>query len=180
MKRRNLILSFVAIALLLIGLGYAAIEDTLTVETKVSTAVATLDLDITAVSAIFNEGENIANTVVSIDPTGKDDTAVIDYNGFTNAGDKLVVVLNVTNTLDNGLAAKLVYSPADLTETSADGYFKVTYVAEKTGASFDTAGNLLDGKATQVTVTIELLKTPVETKTATFTLTVTGTAAEAA
>ena len=181
MKRRNIILTFAIIALLLVGVGYAALSDSLTVETNVSTATAELDLRISGVSATFAD-ELIADvdTVVTVGADAENggeagDKATISYSGFKKAGDELVVVLSVLNVDDNDLAAKLTIS----SESEEKGYFDITYALNKTGESFDTAGNLIDGKATTLTVTITLLKTPVTTQNANFTVTVTGQGQEA-
>ena len=174
MKRRNLLLSFVAVALLLIGLGYAAIEDTLTVSGTVKTSEAKLDLGIEYVSATFNS-KSVAETPVSVN----DDTAQITYEDFENKNDVLVVVLKVTNTADNGLAASLEYDLAAITETGDADYFDVSYAVTSGEQAYNKSVALADGASVTVTVTIVLNKTPDAAKTAEFSFTIKGNGVEA-
>ena len=170
MKRRNLFLSFVAIALLLIGVGYAALTDSLQINGTVSTSAANIGL-------VFSE---LVSSDANATMTGKNSkTATLSTSALSTIDDTVTFTLTVKATADAGLnvaltGAEVSYLDGE-TNTNAAGYFSVTYViAENT---------VLENNGTyDVVVTVKLMKTPdvaSGNQTAKFSFTVNGTAVQA-
>ena len=165
MKRRNLILSFVVIALLLIGIGYAALSETLTITSTVASVEPEINLEFTSGSAKFNN-EDVADVV---DITNSK-AATITYEQFAVTGDKLVAELTITNNSTKDMKANLSYVPAELEEE--DGYFTVAYEV-----SADVVA--ANGGEVVVTVTITLTKTSLTVQDAEFVFNIKGEIVEA-
>ena len=165
MKRRNLILSFVAIALLLIGLGYAALTDTLTVTGSVSTTTADLVLQFTGEKTDDTEGPATGSVTVA----AKAKTATVSVEGLQNVGDSVTVTIEFTNaSAQDDMDAKDV--AAQVAAGYNTEYFLVT--AET------SATTLAVGAKATVTITVELVKSVNAADISTdFTVTVTGTMA---
>lgn len=143
MKRRNLILSFVAVALLLIGLGYAALTETLTVTGTVSTTEANISL-------VFSAAES-SDKNATLGATGTN-TINVKSSAFKTAGDTVTFTLTVSDASDTGLDVKIT-ELGTVTNDNTE-YFEITY-------SGLTVDQVIGANATgQVVITVKLLQTP--------------------
>ena len=171
MKRRNLILSFIVVALLLIGVGYAALTETLTIGGTIETSVAEFDV-------IFSQVKK-GDATVDGAITNNGHTITLNHEGLTNAGDSVVFTVTVKNNSEQ-FDARL----GDLTLTIDDAiadknYFSIesTYVAQKL---LKVKGAAENADSYTFTITVTLIKVP-DTEdgvTGTITGSLTGTAVE--
>ena len=165
-KKQLKILTFALIMVVVLGIGYAGI----TAINLVINGEATASVDQNNFKVKFLSEENVTptitggenNTVEVVD----DLTAKFSVNTLTAEGDSEVATFRVRND-SKGIGAKIKLG---LTNTNTD-YFKVT---ESIADS-----ELQAGDETTVTVTVEMLKTPVESEVSTtITATLEATAIE--
>lgn len=157
MKRRNLILSFVIVALLLVGIGYAALSETLTITNNVS----------------FTENQNDLN-VVFVDTDAatsgeKEITVTFTLSSADDSQDQTVIVKNLGK-----LGANVKVKEVTL-KTGADGYVTVT-PDSAAQSGFDLAVNA----SQTITITAALVKVPAGTASFTYTITLDVTALDTA
>ena len=187
-KRRNAIVIFLVVAILLLGVGYAALVDTLQISAKATAATIASDpteaptgvdpSDPTTPQDIFdaNVGFSACNTkdtgstkyldVKDTTDTEKyanlTDSVSFEASGFAVSGDKAVIEYTITNKhpdLDAVLDA-VVVSP------DSDTYFKAE-------ATLDNGNTVTaNGGTKKVTVTVTMHSTPSKTiQPVNFTLT---------
>ena len=139
----KIILTIVLAAVLTIGIGYAAIKNiTLEITGQLAAAPSDANFTVKFTDASPSEGNVVANV------TG-DKTATLNVSGLTAKGEKATATYTIQNTSED-LTAKL----SAITSNTNTEYFDVTYSFEST--------SLKKGAATTVTVTIELVKTPIQ------------------
>lgn len=178
-NRKTVIVAFLLIATLLLGVGYAALSDTLTINataTVSKTAAESVfdeDVKFTAVSAITYP-TGVTTGAAAIIDTAADSTSdtgkiTIDDGVLKNTGDEVKVTYTISNVGD--LAASVAKPTINNTNET---YFSVT---TDWG---DAAKDLAAGEAISVVVTIKLVKTPTadENTTGSFTLTFDATTSD--
>lgn len=149
MKNKKLIVGLIfLIAVLVIGIGYAAINN---IELKVGgTTNATTAQGNFQVA--FTEVKNVSDSSkveASIDESDKL-TAVMNVSGLTAKGDTVTATYEIKNTSPD-LSAELT---AAVTKNTNSTYFQVTQ-------SMADPITIAKDKTTTVTVTVELVKTPI-------------------
>ena len=157
-RRRGLIAVLIVCVAAVLGIGYAALSDTLIIN---GTSNATPS-DANFVVVFDTEAQNTVEhcTVTEVTET----TAKMTVTGadLTKTGDSATATLTIDNNSPE-LGASLA---ASVTNTNEE-YFTVTYdFAQDSIAASGT---------TTITVTVELVKTPIENVTGTFTVTITAT-----
>ena len=158
MKKRTGIIG-VLIAILVLGIGYAAITG--------------VDLLVDGTGKVVPDSENFAvhydtaNAPTVTIGTGVKDTATvtatytdglhatINVNGFTKKGDSATVVYTIVNDSED-IAATLGDPEIDTTDLNSE-YFTVT-------ASLGTTELAADGGTTTLTVVVSAIKTPIDTE----------------
>lgn len=180
---------FVLLAILCLGIGYAVVTKDFNILGTVTTQGADITdpsdpnqdpeelldqnflvhFDKTKTSEyVFSNTNNAGKTFDSTKTTCKvvytdDYNATIDVKGLAELGDTVVITFTVVNDsedLDADIAAA-VLTGADGTSTYANDYFKVEVS--------DTTGTIAkDGATATFTVTISVIKSAIETQTATF------------
>jgi hypothetical protein len=170
-NRKTVVVAFMLVAVMLLGVGYAALTDTLTIIGNVTT-------DMTAAGDNFNDKIYFsAAEVLKADGTGtgnKDkDTATASGNDATYSvhsiavkGEKAVFKFTIKN--DSNVAAKVIVnstktSGAANPSNSNEKYFKVTYAYGNDDMIIAAAGGTMD-----VTVTVEAIYPITDTQTATL------------
>ena len=153
MRRTNkIIIAVILVAVMLLGIGYAAIQNiTLNI-----TGTATADPNQANFTVKFSGTPTTDKTNVSENSTGAkvtaaitDDTnATINVEGLTAKGDVVTVTYTVQNTSAD-LSADLTVE----TTNNNEEYFTITSELGKT--------SLTATEATTLTVTVELIKTPI-------------------
>ena len=160
MKNKKLLVGIaLLIVVLVIGIGYAAITDSLTIS---GTATATANDD--NFKVVFN-GTKTADDGVTATVTAGTKTATMDVSGLTTTGQ----TKSATFTIENQ-SAELNALLAVKTETTGNAeFFKVdAEIADPT--TLEPEGT------TTVTVTVELIKTPIEEVTGSINVELSATA----
>lgn len=158
-KRRSLITILMVCLISLIGIGYAAITSSLTIN---GTSNATPSDSNFSVVFDTTEDDTVTNCTIS-NLTETSATVTVDGSKLTTTGDTATATLTINND-STELGANLV---ANVTQGSTS-FFTVT--ANLTQSSIAANGT------TTVVVTIQLVKTPTENVTDSFTVTITATA----
>lgn len=173
-NRKTIIVAFLIVVVMLLGIGYAALTDNLTIngEATVNTTAAQNqweeDIYFSAAEARSSTGTSGIADTAAVD-SGNNDNASFSVKSLARKGEKAVFVFTITNEGDTGYDAAITVDPGYPTNSNAE-YFTVTY---DYGNSTVAAGGTLD-----VTVTVELIKDPVENTTAAFTVNLTATSVE--
>ena len=149
-KRRSIIATFLIVALLTVGIGYAALSDTLSVTGSASfaqaDAVETFDGDV-YFSKIIGDASRV-NAV--IDATDKDKATInVLPNILKEVGDEVIVTLTIKSESDLNVQITPTVSDAEGGSVNTE-YFSVT-----TGS----AQTLVAGGTLDYTITIKLIKT---------------------
>ena len=153
-KRRSIIAAFLIVALLAVGIGYAALTDVLKVTGSAGfakdDAIATFDGDV-----YFSKALGDATRVdVAIDPTDNDKVTVAVKDGILKqVGDEVIVTLTIKSESD--LDVLITPSVSD-EDTAASKIINTDYFSVTTG---DGAKTLLKGSTIDYTITIKLIKT---------------------
>lgn len=166
-NKRVLLLLLLLIIVMVLGIGYAISNKTLIIS---GTATATAADDNFVVRFKKTDGNydaptNLKNAIASVT---KDNEATITVTGLTKVGDTATATYEVENASE-GLDAKIKAEAVVKDNT----YFKVT-----TTDITSTETELAQGASKKVTVTVELVKTPIEDKTTDVTVTLTAVPVE--
>lgn len=166
-RRRTLVISLLLVAALCLGIGYAALSDTLDIEGSAtvnqSAAEDAFDEDIYFSAAVANETGNTADV-----DDADNDKASFSANTLKTKGDKVTFTFTIQNDCD--LAAQVTPALA-----SEGGNTNATYFS----ISSDWAGQpktIAAGQSATYTVTVELIATPTETIEGSFHIVLTATA----
>lgn len=128
-QRRTVIVSFLLIAAMVLGIGYAALAvDTLEITGLIAVnkeaVLEQLEADVYFTNAAIADGGNPANLTAScsIATTDKPDVAYLTLNGFTSEGQSVKYVY----TMKNASTEKDVKVTLATTNGSGEGYFAIT------------------------------------------------------
>ena len=158
-NRRNVVIAFMIVAVMLLGIGYAALSDTLDItgsaDVNQSAAEEAFNEDIYFSAAVANETGNTAS--VNADNNDKASFTAATLKG---KGDKVTFTFTIAN--DGDVAAEVTPKlNATLGNTNPE-YFSIT--SDWGGAAKTLAAH----SSITYTVTVELLKTPTETISGSF------------
>lgn len=154
MKNRKVLIGIVLlIVVLALGIGYAAITDSLKI-TGTATATAKQENFKVVFTGVTSEVSDGVTTTVTNGAT----TATMDVTGLTTTGDTKTATFNIKN---NSAELKALVDVATKSITNP-GFFTIdAEVANPTTA-------LAPNGETTVTVTVKLIKTPIEAVTGTI------------
>lgn len=168
-NRKTVIVAFLLVAVMLLAVGYAALNDLLTIDANLGAvkdaAEEEFDGDIYFSNKNINQDDTNKATCVI---TGGD-TATITATDFTAKGQKVVVLLTITND-STEFDGKLTVKTNALTSVH-DGVFSATCEWYEGGVG---TGNLNEkviagnGGTAMLLVTLTLNETPVDAHTATY------------
>ena len=166
-KRRTVLVCFLLIAAMTIGVGYAALSDTLyatgTASINADDSQETFEGDIYFSKAVAGEGRATATISNEDDtPAGKNDKVTITVNDgiFTEVNDEVIVTLTVKS--ENDLP---VYVQVQSLVEESD-YFSVTVVP--TGFAADAPALIQPNSTVDYVVTIKQIKTAVADQSLSF------------
>ena len=169
-NRRNVVVAFLVVAVMLLGIGYAALSDTLDItgsaDVNQSAAEEAFNEDIYFSAAVANETGNTAS--VNADNNDKASFTAATLKG---KGDKVTFTFTITNDgdLDATVTPKL---NATLGNTNTE-YFSIE-------SDWDGGSKTLAAHSTiTYTITVELLKTPTETISGSFLVELTAVSVDA-
>ena len=166
-NRRTVVVAFLLCAVMLLGVGYAALSDTLDItgsaDVNQSAAEEAFNTDVYFSAAVANETGNTASV-----NSDNNDKASFTVNTLKGKGDKATFTFTIKNDgdVDAEVTPKL---NATLGNTNPE-YFTVT--SDWKGE----AKTLEAGKELTYTVTVELIKTPTETIAGSFLIELTAVA----
>ena len=152
-KQKKLIATVVVVAILLMGIGYAALTATTLTIGGSATATAEQDNFKVYYTGVATKSTD-ANVAVAV--ASEDTHAEVTITGLTAAGNKEYAILEITNA-SNGVDAESVVVTTDGVDSA---YFDIE--AEMCDASGNAISDnsLAVGAKTYVKVSAELLKTP--------------------
>lgn len=161
-NRRSILIAAILVVVLCVGIGYAAVNDELTIGGTVRTSANNTAFDehiYLSDPTVLDEadgnsaqiGDNNDSATFTCTLTAKDQTARFRFT-VNNTGDLNAAVSAAISEIANN-----------------NGYFEVTH-------DVGTSKTVNAGGTLDVTVTVKLLRTPAEAKEATFTVTLTATA----
>ena len=158
-NRRNVVVAFMLIAVMLLGVGYAALTDTLdingTVDVNQSAAEEAFNEDIFFSAAVANEAGNTASV-----NSDNNDKASFTINTFKGKDDVATFTFTIKNNgdVDANVTPKL---NASLGNTNPE-YFSIE-------SDWDGETKVLAaGQEITYTLTVTMLKTPTETISGSF------------
>lgn len=151
-ETRKIIIAFVVIAVLMIAVGYAAISN-ITLYINGSAAAAPNDanflVSFSGEPTTDKTGVKLANLATATAGITDETHATLTVAGLTAKGDTVTATYTIQNTSAD-LSANL---SASVTNTNTE-YFEVTQKIEPT--------NVAKGATANVTVTVKLIKTPIQ------------------
>lgn len=154
-NRKTVVVAFLLVAVMLLGVGYAALTDILTIngsaEVSQTAAEDAFNEDIYFSDAVAHEADNEA----SVDDTDND-KASFAANTLKGKGDKATFTFTIENAGDVDATVTPVLTSKDQVD-----YFTVTH-------DWEAAEDLAAGEAITYTITVELSKTPTETISGSF------------
>lgn len=169
-KQKKLVLIVILIAVLLMGIGYAALSNvTLTIN---GTASAVADNEN---FKVYFTGESTPSTTsnVTTTVTAKSVTADVEFSGLTKKDDEEYVIFEIENG-SNDVDAKSV--TVTLTSEGSDKVLEAKAImCDSTGTAI-TDYAVASGSKTYVKVSAKLLQTPTENADLTITATITAVA----
>ena len=168
MKRRNIILTFAIIALLLIGVGYAALTDTLTIGGTVNTTVAPFEVEFFSATTVT---ENNGSTAKISDDKH---TLTLEVKGLQNAGQTVTFEVKISNP-STEFAAELNSIALELEGEQAGNFEISNTFAAQTGDDA-LAGNNAEQYAFTITVTLKTVPNTEEGFSANITGTISASA----
>ena len=157
MKNKKSLLGLGLLALVLVlGVGYAVVSSqNLSISGTASVAASTLDV-------VFTEDITTAGKGTTTATKTSDLAATISVTGLTEVGDVATATYTIKNN-EKDLAAEI--TKASITNNK-EAFFKVTTTVDSTATTIAK-----EGTAT-VTVTVELIKMPIEESDSTATISV--------
>ena len=167
-KKKGLVIIILLIAVLVLGVGYAAISNVTLHITGQATAISdndNFDVNFIGTPSFSKTGASAgANIVAAISDVH---TATIQVTGLKKVGDYVTATYDIKNVSPENITAALSASVDNSNET----YFQVDYV-------FDQI-SLAKGDETAVTITVSLIKAVVsDDQNATIDVTITATPQE--
>lgn len=177
-KRRTAIVAFLLIAAMTIGVGYAALTDTLKV-----TGTAGIAAD--DVTEAFEEdiyfSKALANPTyvdAQIDGTDKDlATMTVLSDAFTQVGDERIATFTIKSDSDLPVAITAIVTGTGADAAAQETALNATYFTVTHNLPADYV--LAAGSTVDVTVTVRLAKTPLTAQNTSFTVTFNATAQNA-
>lgn len=158
-KKRTFLVVALLVAVLSLAVGYAAITENLKVTGSASATTDDNNFKVRFTGTpTTSDGSKVTATITN------DLAATIDVSGLTTTGD----TVTATYTIENYSAELGASLAVGTIENSNKDYFKVTASLAKTA--------IAKGETTTLTITVELLKTPVDDQTTSITVPVTATA----
>ncbi len=169
-NRRNVVVAFMLVAVMLLGIGYAALSDTLditgSVDVNQSAAEEAFNEDIFFSAAVANDAGNTASVNAE-----NNDKASFTINTFKGKDDVATFTFTIKN--DGDVDATITPSLAPAAGNTNPEFFSI--VSDWDGETKTLAA----GEELTYTLTITLLKTPTETIDGSFMILLHATSVEA-
>lgn len=162
-NKRILVVMLLLVMVLLLGIGYAVSNKTLTISGTASAAADDDNFVVRFKKTSDDAGYETPTGLTNATATVTDDkTATIEVTGLKKKDDTATATYTIENK-SNDIDASVKAAIKNFTQNTE--YFEVT-----TSGITNTASDLACDNTTTITVTVKLLKTPVEAKSTTFTV----------
>ena len=152
-NRKTIVVAFLLVAVMLLGVGYAALTDVLdingTADVNESAAQEAFNEDVYFTAAVANQEGNVASVVA-------DDPDMASFTAYTLKGKGDVATFTFTIYNEGDVKASVTPTLASDGNSNPE-YFEIT-------SDWQGQGRVIKaGESARYTVTIKLLKTPTDT-----------------
>lgn len=168
-NRKIVIVAFLLVAMMLLGVGYAALTDVLDI-------TGSADINQSAAEEAFNEDVHFSAAVANQDGNtasvngDNNDKASFTANTLKGEGDTVTFTFTIVN--DGDLDATVTPTLNATTGNTKPDYFSITSDWNGEAKTLEAGGSLT------YTVTVELIQTPTETISGSFLIELTAVTAE--
>lgn len=161
-KKKSFVALALVVAVLVLGVGYALTTIDLKVNGDITVIPDDSNFDVNFTDAsITTTGTLTGKTDAATKGDGK--TATLSVKTLKTVGEKVVAEYTITNNSKAGINATLTNPTATQTDDAAKDYYTVTATLENNDA-------IAPNGTKKLTVTVELVKAPLEEVTGNFTV----------
>ncbi len=173
-KQKKITLVVILLAVLLMGIGYAALANVvLTINSKASATASDENFKVyfTAANTATSDTEDTTNVEVAV--TAKATSATVNFSGLTKKDDEEYAILEIENA-SNDVDAESIKVTVNSTDTT--GIFGAEAIMCDASGNAITDFAVASGAKTYVKISAKLLKTPTADVETTITATITAIA----
>ncbi len=176
-KQKKITLVIILLAVLLMGVGYAALANvTLTINGKATATASDENFKVYFTAENTKDSDTETSNNVEVEVTAKALSATVNFSGLTKKDDEEYAILEIENGSNDVDAESITVA---ITSSDTSGVFEATAVM------CDASGNAISdfavasGAKTYVKVSAKLLKTPTVDVETNITATITAKAIDA-
>ena len=162
-KKKSFIALALVVAVLVLGVGYALTTIDLKVNGDITVSPDDSNFDVNFTDASITTTGTLTGKTDTADK-GNGKTATLSVKTLKTVGEKVVAEYTITNNSKAGINATLSNPTATQTDDTAKDYYTVT-------ATLADANPIAPNGTKKLTVTVELVKAPLEEVTGNFTVT---------
>lgn len=162
-KKKSFVALALVVAVLVLGVGYALTTIDLKIDGDINISPDDSNFDVNFTAAtITTTGTAVGKTDVATEGDGK--TATLSVKSLKTVGEKVIAEYTITNNSKAGINATLTNPTATLTDDAAKEYYTVT-------TTFADPNPIAPNGTKKLTVTVELVKAPLEEVIGAFNIT---------
>ena len=162
-KKKSFVALALVVAVLVLGVGYALTTIELKVNGDITVSPDDSNFDVNFTDASITTAGTLTGKTDTADK-GNGKTATLSVKTLKTVGEKVVAEYTITNNSKAGINATLSNPTATQTDDDAKDYYTVT-------ATLADANPIAPNGTKKLTVTVELVKAPLEEVTGNFTVT---------
>ena len=162
-KKKSFVALALVVAVLVLGVGYALTTIELKVNGDITVSPDDSNFDVNFTDASITTTGTLTGKTDTADK-GNGKTATLSVKTLKTVGEKVVAEYTITNNSKAGINATLSNPTATQTDDTAKDYYTVT-------ATLADANPIAPNGTKKLTVTVELVKAPLEEVTGNFTVT---------
>ena len=162
-KKKSFVALALVVAVLVLGVGYALNTIDLKVNGDITVSPDDSNFDVNFTDASITTAGTLTGKTDTADK-GNGKTATLSVKTLKTVGEKVVAEYTITNNSKAGINATLSNPTATQTDDDAKDYYTVT-------ATLADANPIAPNGTKKLTVTVELVKAPLEEVTGNFTVT---------
>ena len=161
-KKKSFVALALVVAVLVLGVGYALNTIDLKVNGDITVSPDDSNFDVNFTDASITTAGTLTGKTDTADK-GNGKTATLSVKTLKTVGEKVVAEYTITNNSKAGINATLSNPTATQTDDAAKGYYTVT-------ATLVDTNPIAPNETKKLTVTVELVKAPLEEVTGNFTV----------
>ena len=162
-KKKSFVALALVVAVLVLGVGYALNTIDLKVNGDITVSPDDSNFDVNFTDASITTAGTLTGKTDTADK-GNGKTATLSVKTLKTVGEKVIAEYTITNNSKAGINATLSNPTATQTDDTAKDYYTVT-------ATLADANPIAPNGTKKLTVTVELVKAPLEEVTGNFTVT---------